>query len=597
MKNTSSSNLKSTILLFIFFSIFNLSVLAEDKIGADIYEVGKLSNGNDVVGSRKDIKVIGTNAACMNCHRKSGMGSVEGNIQAPPITGRFLFRNDDRLFVTMDPRSGKRFNQYHDAYTEKSLELAITQGINVNGQPMSELMPRYSLTDSEMKSLINYLSNLSQKRSPGVDEEKIHFATIVTPDVDEKQKQILITMMNAIFGQKNGSTITGKTQNRRHMVNAAQFVLGTEKKWDYELWQLEGDPSTWKDQLEKLYAKKPVFAVLSGIGRSEWNPVSQFCETTKLPCLFPSVDFSADNSNYYNIYFQKGVPLEIDALLTFIKRNPIAGKMIEIHNHEKITQLSANYLRSKAPGFKLNQINLDEISSDSLQSILNKTNNDDLVFLNLKPKDLALISGMTIGTSNIYTSGRLLNDQFNLIPKELVSKLKILYPYELPDDRLASLDYFHKWMRINQMPIENEPLQSEIFFASEFVSDIIADMLDNLYRDYLIERIEDMSNRMERGKTEQRERTREGLRLTSRNPRGTQEQVSTQADDIAISEKVKESGKQDQLFGRGTSIYPRLNLSIGQRYASKGIYIVTFEPSTNDLVPHLNKISDWVVPN
>ena len=167
MKNTSSSNLKSTILLFIFFSIFNLSVLAEDKIGADIYEVGKLSNGNDVVGSRKDIKVIGTNAACMNCHRKSGMGSVEGNIQAPPITGRFLFRNDDRLFVTMDPRSGKRFNQYHDAYTEKSLELAITQGINVNGQPMSELMPRYSLTDSEMKSLINYLSNLSQKRSPG----------------------------------------------------------------------------------------------------------------------------------------------------------------------------------------------------------------------------------------------------------------------------------------------------------------------------------------------------------------------------------------------------------------------------------------------
>ena len=503
----SISRINSILFLVSFFGIFNPPAFADDKIGADIYQAGKLSNGKDLVGVRKDLKVTGAEAACMNCHRTSGMGSVEGNIQAPPITGRFLFRSDDRLFVTMDPRSGKRFNQYHDAYTEKSLELAITQGINVNGQAMNELMPRYSLTEQEMKGLINYLTNLSQNRSPGIDEEKIHFATIVTPDVDEKQKQILITMMNAIFGQKNGSTITGKSQNRRHMVNAAQFVLGTEKKWDYELWQLEGDPSSWKGQLDKLYAKKPVFAVLSGIGRAEWDPVSQFCESSKVPCLFPSIDFSAENTNHYNIYFQKGVPLEIDALLTYLRRNPIAGKIIEIHNHEKITQLSAHYLKSKAIGSKLEQINLDEISSGALQNILNKTSNDDLVLLNLKAKDLALMSGLTIGTSNIYTSGRLLDDQFTLIPKELVTKLKILYPYELPEDRLGSLDYFHKWMRINQIPMEDEPLQSEIFFASEFVSDIIADMLDNLYRDYLIERIEDMSNRMERGKTEQRERT------------------------------------------------------------------------------------------
>ena len=593
----SISHVSRILFLVSVLVTLSLSVLAEDKVGADIYQVGKLANGQDLVGIRKDIKITGADAACMNCHRTSGMGSVEGNIQAPPITGRFLFRSDDRLFVTMDPRSGKRFNQYHDPYTEKSLELAITKGINVNGQPMNELMPRYALSDQEVKSLINYLSTLSQNHSPGIDEEKIHFATIITPDVDEKQKQILVTMMNAIFGQKNGSTITGKSQNRRHMVNAAQFVLGTEKKWDYELWQLAGDPSTWKVQLEKRYAQKPVFAVLSGIGRAEWDPVSQFCESSKVPCLFPSIDFSTEKTNHYNIFFQKGLPLEIDALLTTLKRNPIAGKIIEIHNNEKITQLSADYLKIKAVDSKLEQFNLNEISPEVLQNILNNTSNDDLIFLNLKAKDLTLISGRSIGTSNIYISGRLLDDQFTAIPQDLVTKVKILYPYELPEDRLGSLDYFHKWMRINQIPLEDEPLQSEIFFASEFVSDIIADMLDNLYRDYLIERVEDMSNRMERGKTEQRERTREGLRLTSRNPRGTPEQVATQQNDIALSEKVKESGKQDQLFGRGTSIYPRLNLSIGQRYASKGIYIVTYEPSPTDLVPHLNKISDWVVPN
>jgi hypothetical protein len=584
----------SIISLFVFYSIPGLS---EEKIGADIYELGKLSNGQDLVGVRKDLKISGADAACMNCHRKSGMGSVEGNIQAPPITGRFLFRSDDRLFATMDPRSGKRFNQYHDPYNEKSLALAITQGINVNGQPMSELMPRYPLSDQEIKSLTGYLTNLSKNYSPGVDAEKIHFATIVTPGVSEKQKQILVSMLNAIFGQKNGSTITGRSQNRRHMVTAAQFVLGTEKKWDYELWQLEGDPSQWANQLEKFYEKKPVFAVLSGIGSDEWDPISQFCEIQKIPCLFPSLNFASEKNNNYSVYFQKGIPLEIDGLLNYLKKNPVSGKFIEIHTNEKLTQLSSNYLKNKLTESRLEQFNLDELSNEDTQQLLRKTTNNDLLILNLSPNDLTKLSNIEIGTSNIYTSGRLLNDQFTSIPPNLVPKLKILYPYELPENRLGSLDYFHKWLRINQMPIENEPLQSEIFFATEFVSDIIADMLDNLYRDYLIERVVDMANRLERGKTEQRERTREGMRLTSRSPRGTEEQMSVQATDIAISEKVKESGMQDQLFGRGTSIYPRLNLSIGQRFASKGIYIVTYEPSKSDLMPHLNKVSDWLIPN
>jgi hypothetical protein len=61
-----------------------------------------------------------------------------------------------------------------------------------------------------------------------------------------------------------------------------------------------------------------------------------------------------------------------------------------------------------------------------------------------------------------------------------------------------------------------EAMQSELFFALNLMTDTLQDMLDNLYRDYLIERTEDMLGCREAGKAEQENRERQKLGRAAR---------------------------------------------------------------------------------
>jgi hypothetical protein len=54
-----------------------------------------------------------------------------------------------------------------------------------------------------------------------------------------------------------------------------------------------------------------VFAVISGLGGSTWEPVQQFCEEQSLPCLFPNVEVpTGHDDDFYSVYFSRGVLLE-----------------------------------------------------------------------------------------------------------------------------------------------------------------------------------------------------------------------------------------------------------------------------------------------
>jgi hypothetical protein len=47
--------------------------------GERIYRSGILADGRPLIGTRNDgVQAVGAKAACMNCHRASGMGGSEG---------------------------------------------------------------------------------------------------------------------------------------------------------------------------------------------------------------------------------------------------------------------------------------------------------------------------------------------------------------------------------------------------------------------------------------------------------------------------------------------------------------------------------------
>lgn len=559
---------------------------------------GILPSGAVLTGIRDGNEFSGKQAACVSCHRPSGMGSVEGDIVVQPITGNYLYRTGGLLLTTMDPRSGKRFNQAHEPYNDKTLGAAIRHGENVSGQQMNILMPRYELKNDELRALIAYLKQLSESSSPGVTQNEIHFATVITPDADPEQRRILLNILNKGFLQKNGSTALGsKRTGRRHMVTAAEMVLGTERNWVLHVWDLKGAPETWHTQLESYYQKEPVFALLSGITGSTWQPVHEFCEQRHVPCWLPSVNLPVDNGGFYSIYFQRGVKLEADVLAKYFINEPKLAprRIVQIYHDDILGQGASTALTNafKNTGITVENRPITQIDSPTLSKLLEGLDERDAVMLWLNSYDIPLLDSIVVPKSQVYFSGQLSGAESAQFSSAWKQSANIIYPYEMPDKRQVNLNYFHRWARFNHIQLENEPLQAEAFFALEFLSETLTEMLDNLYSDYLIERAESMLSRSQSSNSEVRDRTRQVLRWSTKTPRGTPQQAAKIDESTAGQEKSIPGSNYAEAPSKSTTIYPRMSLGISQRFASKGAYIVTFDgEGKNKLVP----LSTWIVP-
>ena len=132
------------------------------EIGRRIYHEGIGANGQPITGVRfGGVEAHGTIVACRTCHRRSGLGAVEGTNIVPPIAGRFIFGDDPRALVSMNFRNVKNFNQRHEALTEASFADSVRVGKHVTGRELSTIMPRFVFNDVEVRGLMSYLRILS----------------------------------------------------------------------------------------------------------------------------------------------------------------------------------------------------------------------------------------------------------------------------------------------------------------------------------------------------------------------------------------------------------------------------------------------------
>src|ERR1700730_1217522 len=158
------------------------ALAAPDVAGQEIYRQGSLPTGAELTGSRDSgTSVTGGSAACVSCHRRSGLGNVEGDIIIPPIIAKYLYRsraaNTEDLTLPHVPG----WVPHSWTYTDETLARAIRTGVRPDGEAMSPLMPHYALDDASMAALIGYLKELTSQPVPGVTDTTLHFATIVTP--------------------------------------------------------------------------------------------------------------------------------------------------------------------------------------------------------------------------------------------------------------------------------------------------------------------------------------------------------------------------------------------------------------------------------
>ena len=541
---------------------------AADSIGERIYREGILPSGAPLQGVRfGKAKVEGQQAACIGCHRRSGMGAVEGETLIEPITGNALFGTGGKVVATMDTRTNKTFNQSHPPYTDETIARLLRDGINSVGEKINPIMPRYNLNAEDQAVLTAYLRGLSSDVSPGATADTIHFATVVAPGVEPQRRQVFLDMLRAMVVQKNASTVPGARRGggRRHMVSAAEMVLGTERKWELHVWELQGAPDTWGAQLADKYREQPVFAIVSGLADDTWAPIDAFCQAERVPCWFPSVPVATANEGFYSLYFSRGVALEADVLAKHLqaqgKRKP--QRVLQVFRDTPAARAGSAALAGALKKAAIGSENVIVTDKASTEAAVKSARKGDVLMFWSAPADAALLEELPVPSVQGYFSGTLLQADPNRVPKAWQAQSQLVYPYELPDKRRVSMAYFNNWMKSRNLPLVDEPMQAEVFFAMDFLTDTVAEMLDNLYRDYLIERGESMLSGREAGKAEQRIRDRQMWGI----------------------------GNKGESAGASTTIYPHLGLGTGQHFGSKGAYIVGFGKDGA-----LKADSQWIVP-
>jgi len=520
------------------------TLLSPLELGQRIYQKGILPNGEPLTAFGKDGLPFKINkTACMDCHRRSGLGSSESGILIPPITGRYLFKVSDKKGSRLLDKVGAP----RPVYTEATLKALIQNGVRPNGQQLHEIMPRYKISNKDSDYLITYLKSLTQEEIPGLRDDRIEFATIITPDMPDDDKKLMLNIMNTYMGHVNKDV-----RQLGHMKSPIHNRYKPFRKWNLHVWELTGDSSSWKQQLEKKYAEQPVFALLGGYG--DWRPIHQFCEQNKIPSLFPITDtpgFPEEKTNrdFYTLYFSKGIKIDADAvakqILTQNKDNSV-GNILQIFDGTAPGSIAVNMLRRSLLANNVTNVQdivispSIDITKKSWDNITKKYKPDVIViWLNEKQALQILQNQQNHLPNQIYLSSRMLN-QFE--PEFLRAKLPLLiqkntslvHPFYLKSKNKRHLLRTQIWLRSNKIKYKKERIIANTYFCLAMLSGAIRSSSYNLNREYLIEQFEHM-----------------------------------------IDNSVYRS------------IYPHLSLGPDQRYASKGVYMVNIFPEAK---------AEWIIP-
>lgn len=541
------------IIFFIFTAEAAFAEYTNYENGERIYREGLLSDGTPLKGYVKgDVEIDSTQFSCSNCHTRSGLGSIEGQITSPPINGaslfkpRYLFKDQIKNVISKSKGITRLAKELRPAYTDETLAGVLRGGIDPVGRELAPIMPRYNLSDKEMQNLIKYLRNLSALYSPGVTDKSLTFATIITDDVSETDRQAMLASLDTLVN------INQQTENQRKYPQFAKMfrMLDTAffRKISIKSWVLHGEPSTWSKQLDEYYKKEPVFAFLGGISNKSWQPIHDFCELNQIPCLFPITDLPVVSTNsWYTYYASKGFYQEGETAARFIVndiRDGFGGKVLQlVKTTEQGNALESgfNSAWNDAGVGKLETVRFDKnkkLDAVYFQKLLKQYGPDTIVIWTDDDAVTAL-SELTadIKSLKIIVSSRYIGKSFSSFPEVIRSNLFITYPYRLPEDEKPFKGY-KEFLTLGKLKQPDEKrIATRTFSMIHIFLQGLKELKLDFYRDTLL-------------------------------------------DVIAM--------RPDQYLPD----FERYSFGPGQRYASKGCYIVQLDKG---VTVRLIKKSDWVL--
>src|SRR5262245_27427442 len=506
--------------------------------GRLIYEVGQLGSGEPLTGHRGEdgIAAKGRAAACINCHQKSGFGLFEAANLVPPVTGPSLFTVAEPRAQETRRAKGVEHQEFafrtRPPYDALTLATALREGLSPTGYRFQYLMPRYALNDSDMAALTAYLRQLSQQPSPGIDATTAHFATVIAPNQDAGRSKAVTEVLEACFRERHPRGSSGHA-------------------WQLHVWELAGPPDTWATQLEAKYQAEPVFALISGVGSDVWHPVHRFAQAQRIPSLFPNLDSAPlAEPDAYSFYFSKGVVLEAEVLgQYFIETAPTTGlkRVVQLDLEGSAGSKAAAALSNvlKPHAIAVAERTLKQATPEAITASLADLTVSDMLVIWLEHSQFAALARVAPPAAGaVMFSGWLSGFENAPLPADWKRIASMVYAVDAPQRRAARFEFnLRPWLKKHAIEPTDEILLGNTLAACNLLSESMSRLRGHFFRDYLLEMIQNY-------------------------PSGMGNAPASQA-------------------------FPRFGLGPGQRYSSKGAYIVRFkDPSSNEL----ELLHDWMVP-
>jgi len=539
----------------------------DPALGRRLYRDGILPTG-EPLSARLAGGVVATGAtvACAGCHRPSGYGGVEGSAYVPPVTGPLLFSvNEPRridLFEKLfqEPLAPSFWRQLREqasrpAYDESSLAAALRDGTDPLGRPLDPLMPRYHLSDREVAHLAAYLRTLSAAPSPGVDDQTIRFATVVAEGADPARARAQREVIDAYVRFHNANVERWRSKQGRLAWQDEQWV-DTYRFWQVETWSLTGPRETWSEQLVRHQRERPAFALLAGLAPlappaiATWRPIHDFCEAEEMPCLFPETDLPPQEPSRYNLYWSRGLALEADALAHQLKIGATPRerlRIVQVYRQATPGEAAAKAFR-EAWGGAVESLSWGAGGVSRLAARLAGRPRPAVLVLWLGREDLAgfaaaadrVAAARGDRVSRVYLSSTLAGEEPPSLLSAWQDRTFALRRFSLPGEESPHAYRVRAWMDARGVARTDERTQLDTYFTLAALDDALSRMVDHFSRDLLIE----------------------------------------------VLEREVESDLNP-------GVYPRLALGPGQRFASKGCYVVKLAPGQPGGVESKGK---WVVP-
>jgi hypothetical protein len=520
------------------------------RLGERMYREGILPSGKPLQALLKgDVPVEGSQLTCSSCHQRSGFGIWEGTVRTPPIDGGRLYLPLYKFKGTPLPHPTQQVSAddlIRPAYTDETLAQVLWTGVDPAGRQLNTAMPVYDLSDRDMAIMVYYLKNLSSGSAPGVTDTSVRFATIITDDVTESDRQAMLSALRRYITNRRISRIV--EYSVRTGVYLGEWKMRGSRSLLLDVWELKGPPDTWRAQLEAYNERQPVFAILGGITYGDWAPIHRFCEDYRIPAIFPITDFPViSDKDWYTLYLSKGLYQEGETAAKYLNsRDDLSGESSVVQVFRKNPAglaMSKGFAETwTGLGRRVDSVAVgNEMLTADFWKKFSNTSKHSVVLLWLDAKDFPDLKSLAqTGTIPriIVASSTLLGQHMYSLPEKERNSVYLTYPYTLPRDARKYRESIEKTLRSNKLPATNLDIEFKMRALFSTMTVTLNMMRNYVYREYFMELIENTP-------------------------------------DLPVPVP-----------------YPRMSFGPGQRYSSKGCYVIQLSDGPN---PELIQKSEWII--